>query len=182
MTELTTIALFIQFVALPFYLYSFLIDKKQLLLVQLFTTIIFACGYFIMSAWVGVIISLSLLPAIFLMRDFDYNNYEAHWPSLLFIGILMINVVGVILLYQDVFSLVVVIGGSSYCYAIIFYEENSTKFKSIALFAHTLFVVYEIIVTTYVFAIIDSLTSISLIMFILMQSKKRTDNERNHMQ
>ena len=181
-----TAAAIIQCCAIPSYIICFWFKKQWFLSLNIFTSALFAVGYILMSAWVGLcfaVLSASICILVYFL-DKRENITGKNLISKRCIGLtvaLVISLIVNIVFDKSFFSIVLTIGAGLNYYNYFFMKGNTVQVKIIFIASHFLIVIYEFHVLLYLFAIMDSIAALSIIgsLVFLCYKNHKTKNALN---
>ncbi len=143
-------------------------EKKQILICQTVANALFAIQYFLLGALTATIISItSFLRSAVFYYDSKKDNHTSVYSLIFFL--LSIAILGV-LTYTNFFSLIPIIIGFSYSYAI--WQKNLQFNRIVFIIAGFLWMYYNYHVGAYVVMICNSFEIISGIIALIRFKKK----------
>lgn len=158
-----TLSVIVQFINAPIYFYLFRI-KEELCFLKwtIVSCILFGVGYWMMSAWSGVIFSLfsiAYLVVAYLYKKKDVP-IEKRNVTMFFVSVLIIVLnfcfEGKTILYNgNYFPIIPILSTEIHAYIYICSNLNCKKSRWLFIISHTLLVIYETFVILPLFAIVD---------------------------
>jgi len=169
-------ATIIQLVNIPLFALTFWMKKKALLVLNIVCCVLFAAGYALLDAWAGVVATILTAIIVSVALVFNYKKIDtrkvltAIWVCSVFL-IILFNFA----FDRSMISWLAVIAGSINCYNYLVRKENDVTMKWLFLTSSVLLVIYECIVRLPLFALIDIIAAISIIVSLV----KALWNRRN---
>ena len=161
-------ATIIQLVNIPLFALTFWLKKRALLVMNIVCCALFAAGYALLGAWADVVAASLTAVIVSVALVFNYRDIS---KGKLLTAIWICSVLLIILLNftfdRSMISWLAVIAGSINCYNYLVRKENDLIMKWLFLTSSVLLVIYECIVRLPLFALIDIIAAISIIVSLV---------------
>ena len=160
-----TAAAIVQCITVPIYGASFAVKNKLRLVLVVVSCALFAVGYALMSAWSGVIVSITVTAACVLaglatQKEKAKKNTNL-FRLIVFISVIIINFICNLIFDNSALSYLVIVGNSinSFCWLVL--KDSRTKKEwalkqGLFVVAHALIITFEILTLLYLFAVLDT--------------------------
>ncbi|MDR2719748.1 MAG: YgjV family protein [Nitrososphaerota archaeon] len=166
---------------MPSYFASFWFKKAWFLVLTIFTSVLYAVGYILMSAWSGLCfaaLSASICLLVYYL-DKRKDKLRHYVKSIRYVGFGLALSIGLfvsIFFDRNMLAIVLAIGAGLNYYNYFLMRENDARAKIIFIVSHALIVIYEFFALLYFFALMDLLATVSIaisLSFLCYTSRKR---------
>jgi hypothetical protein len=144
--------------------------KKNVLKWVAVSCCFFAVGYFLASAYLGLVIAVGTLIATFIGMIFEKRKKQIKWPVRLIPFFIIVVITVVVSWYIErnvVMWLVILIAGLPSYFSYIVFREYGKKMHGVLILSQMAYVAYEIITSLYLFAILDFVTCLIIVVHMI---------------
>ena len=153
------------FTTIPYSLAFWRSKKKNVLIWVAISNMLFAIGYFLFSAYSGVIVCAGTIIAVIIGLTVSKTDNEYLKNKLfLFMVITVATIIACVIIEQNVWMWMILAAGALNYFTFIVMREYGKLMHLILIVSQGLLVVYEIMFSLYIFAMLDLITMLVILL------------------